>query len=204
MLWHDGYDLSQTIFTCLYALHLDQQSLWAASDSSQEQDQESEADPKLTSLVLYAYLLAVCKGIDLTMQEYARGNVLEVRPSLAPIIARALLYPCLNSKMTCPRTKTASLSPKRCLSKPQHSNSTMLSTGFYPSLSPLKIPFLLLFSDDCKCARYVLLVTLIKARLTSGLPGIPRRTGFDNRWHARRQREAQACPYAHRCYTDVS
>lgn len=82
MTWHTGHDLAQTVFTCLYTLHLDQ--IASIPTSSSVPDNEHEPPPELLSLVLHSYILGTFKCIELAMQEYARGNVREVSlPSFA-------------------------------------------------------------------------------------------------------------------------
>lgn len=78
MTWLNGQDLSQTVFTCLYTLHLAQLAA-AANTTTTTTSSPTPYPHQMLSLVLHTYVLATLKCIDLASQEFARGNLQEVR-----------------------------------------------------------------------------------------------------------------------------
>jgi hypothetical protein len=75
MTWHSGQDLSQTVFTCLYVLHLG--NLDPAHFRS-----IGNYRPELMTSVLRSYVVAVLKTCDIAVEEFRRGHLVEVRLSI--------------------------------------------------------------------------------------------------------------------------
>lgn len=101
MTWHSGQDLSQTVFTCLYVLHLDNLPSATSAPSTSEPGPPIE----LLSLVLHSYVMAVLKSVDLASQEYARGNVLEVGIPIISFQSTSIYNFSQNSKKMCHSTR---------------------------------------------------------------------------------------------------
>ena len=75
MLWHTGYSLSQSIYTCRFIHHL---STLNPAFFSANKDYGGDRPAELATVVIRAATLGLIKSCDLVYRELSKGRVIDV------------------------------------------------------------------------------------------------------------------------------